>query len=217
MPRTPHPALDYIRTLYAPEDTLLARIRAALTDLNRGWQIGAEEGRLLQMLMRLHGAKRVVEVGTLLGYSAIWMARALPEGGHIITLEKDADHARLARGFIAESDVAERITLMEGDANTNLGTLSTEAPFDMLFIDADKPGYNAYLDWAEQNIRQGGLIVADNTLLFGAAWQEKAPEGTAPSTHAAMRRFNARLADRRKYDATMIPTEEGLTVAVKLF
>lgn len=215
--RSTHPGLPYIRALHAPEDALLVRIRETLQERNTSWEIGAEEGRLLQVLIRLHGAKRIVEVGTLLGYSALWMARALPEDGKLITIDRDDAHAKLAQGFILESEVKNRISLYHGDAKTVLDAISSEGPFDMLFIDADKPSYNAYLDWGEAHIRRGGLIVADNTLLFGAVYQEKPPEGTAPSTWEAMRRFNARLADDTRYTSLLFPTEQGLTVAVKEF
>ncbi len=217
MPRSHHPALSYIRALYAPEDALLASIREELTRSNIAWQVGPEEGKLLQLLITLREIRTVVEVGTLGGYSAIWMARALPQGGHLHTIEKDARHAEMASRFIAQSEVAERITLHKGDGVAMLEQLSVQAPFDMLFIDADKPGYNAYLDWGEKHIRTGGLIVADNTLLFGSAYQEKAPQGTAPSTHAAMRRFNERLADASRYISLLLPTEQGLSVAIKRF
>jgi predicted O-methyltransferase YrrM len=208
-----HPAIPYIQALYAKEDDLLREIRETLAARNTAWSVGAEEGRLLQVLLTLHGTKRVVEIGTLGGYSTIWMARALPQDGHIITLDHDPKHCELARGFFARSNVADKITLVEGDAKASLQTLT--APFDAVFIDADKPSYNVYLNWAEKNIRTGGLIIADNTLLFGTAHLDKAPEGVAPTTWNTMREFNQRLADTSKYVSVMVPTEEGLTVAVK--
>lgn len=217
MTRHTTPTLDYIRKLYAPQDALLESIDAALRKANIAMHVGAEEGKLLQMLIKLHGAKRIVEIGTLAGYSTLWMARALPEGGHIYTINKDPKHIAMARGHFSQSDMAGRITMLEGDAHDVLPTLSAQGPFDMVFIDADKISYDRYLDWAEANLRKGGLIVGDNTLLFGAVIQDSPPEGTAPATWSAMRRFNERLADTGKYFATMIPTQEGLSVAIKLF
>ena len=213
--RTQTKTLDYIRELYAPEDVLLGEINAALDERQVSWQIGAEEGKLLQLLLKLHGAKTVVEVGTLGGYSAIWMARALPAGGHIYTCEKNPEHAELARGFIARSDVAGNITVLEGDAHEQLVGLNDKGPFDTMVIDAEKSGYNAYLDWAEENIRTGGLIIADNTLLFGSVVEDAPPKSHGKNTWEGMKRFNARLADSSKFEAMMIPTEEGLSVAVK--
>ena len=216
--RTPSKTLDYIRGLYAPEDALLREINQTLDERQVSWQIGAEEGKLLQLLLKLHGAKTVVEVGTLGGYSAIWMARALPENGHVYTCEKNPEHAELARGFIARSDVASMITVLEGDAHEQLKGLADKGykdTFDAMVIDAEKSGYNAYLDWAEENIREGGLIIADNTLLFGSVYADEPPKSHGKNTWEAMKLFNQRLADSAKFDALLIPTEEGLSVAVK--
>ena len=216
------PAIDYIRKLYATQDTLLAEIDDSLQRMGMHINIGAEEGKLLQMLITLHQPKHIIEIGTLAGYSTIWMARALPAGGHITTINKDPQHIAMARDFFARSDVSDSITMLEGDAHDVLPMLSAPPPngegikFDMIFIDADKISYNDYLDWAEANIRQGGLIVADNTLLHGAMELDAPPSGIAPTTWHAMRRFNERLADPKKYFSTIIPTQEGMTVAIKL-
>ena len=161
----------------------------------------------------------MVEVGTLGGYSAIWMARGLPADGHIYTLEKRPEHAELAREFIARSDVADKITVVEGDAHEELKALASKGhkeKFDAMVIDAEKSGYNAYLDWAEENIRTGGLIISDNTLLFGSVFEDTPPKSHGKTTWEGMKRFNERLADTEKFDSIMIPTEEGLTVSVKL-
>jgi len=215
MPKTTSADLEYIRNLYAPQDTLLARIDHALHAMDMPIHIGPEEGKFLQLLIGLHGVKTIVEIGTLAGYSTLWMARALPEDGHIYTLDKDPKHSEMARQFFIESDVMRRISTLEGDAHKTLKMLEDKAPFDMIFIDADKISYPDYLDWADKNIRSGGLIVADNTLLFGAAAKETPPDTIAPATWKAMRSFNERLADSEKYFTVMIPTNDGLTVAVK--
>lgn len=211
------PNLAYIRRLYATEDHLLRAIGEALKERDIAIHIGAEEGKLLQFLITLHGVVNIVEVGTLAGYSALWMARALPPHGRVITLNKDPGHCTLAREFIAQSEVASRITMLEGDAHQLLPMIAPQAPFDMIFIDADKISYPDYLDWAERHVRQGGLIVADNTLLFGTACQDTPPDSVTPATWNAMRRFNERLADPRRYFSLIIPTQEGLSVALKLF
>lgn len=213
---TSTPTIEYIRSLYAPQDELLLAISAELEKRNMAIHIGAEEGRLLQLLIALHGAKNIVEIGTLAGYSTIWMARALPKDGHIYTINRDAAHVQMAEDFFARCECRERITQLAGDAHNVLPILSAKAPFDMIFIDADKISYPAYLDWAEKNIRKGGLIIADNTLLGGLAAQPAPPENYAPTTWKNMRLFNERLADKSKYNATMIPTKEGLSVAIKL-
>ncbi|MDX2073343.1 MAG: O-methyltransferase [Alphaproteobacteria bacterium] len=217
MPKTNSPNLDYIRSLYAPQDALLQLIDETLAKRDIAMQVGPEEGKLLQLFIGLYGVKTIVEIGTLAGYSAIWMARALPEDGHLYTLNKDDTHIALARQFFANCEVRDRITMIEGDARTTLPTLSDKGPFDMAFIDADKIHYNDYLDWAEVNVRTGGLIIADNTLLFGMVAKDSAPDDIAPTTWENMRRFNERLADSSRYFSIMIPTQEGMTVAVKLF
>jgi predicted O-methyltransferase YrrM len=226
MSRQRSPATDYIRSLYAAQDTLLADIDNMLKSQNIAMHVGAEEGKLLQVLAAMHGVKTIVEVGTLAGYSTIWMARGLPGdeygGGHIYTLNKDPRHIAMAKESFAKSDVAERITMLEGDAKDSLEKLAQDKafkakPLDMVFIDADKISYNIYLDWAEQHVRKGGLIIADNTFLFGSVWLESPPEGVAPTTWNAMRRFNERLADQSRYQSVIIPTAEGLSVAIKLF
>lgn len=217
MTRQTTPSLDYIRKLYAPQDALLKSIDATLHKLGIHMHIGPEEGKLLQLFIGLHGVKSVVEIGTLAGYSALWMAGALPEGGQIYCINKDPEHIQMAAHFFDQSPLKDRITQLEGDAHDVLPMLNGKAPFDMVFIDADKLSYNDYLDWAETHVRPGGLIVADNTLLFGSMGLEAPPKGVEPSTWHAMHIFNERLADTNKYFATIIPTQEGMTVAVKLF
>lgn len=210
------PSLDYIRAHYAAQDDLLARIDAKLHEIELPMHIGPEEGKLLQLLMRLHNVKTVLEIGTLAGYSTIWMARGLPEDGHITTINKDAPHIALAKEFFSQCEVKERITMLEGDAHKLLPTLAG-TQFDMMFIDADKISYPAYLDHAEKLVRKGGLIIADNTLLFGAVGLDAPPENLAPNTWKAMRIFGKRMADQSRYFSTLIPTEQGMTVAIKLF
>lgn len=209
--------LEYIRKVFAPQDALLEEINAALKTAGREIQVGAEEGKTLQLLARMIGAQTIVEVGTLGGYSALWMARALPEDGHLYTCEHDDIQADMAQSFFDKSEQKNRITILRGKGVDVLPTLNDKGPFDMMFIDADKIGYTAYLDWAEQHIRKGGLIVGDNTLLFDAVLEDEPPEGTAPTTWKNMREFNQRLADPAKYCSVMIPTQEGMTVGIKLF
>ncbi len=211
------PSIQYIHNLYAQPDELLVSISSELEKRNIAIQVGAEEGRMLQILIALHGAKKIVEIGTLAGYSTIWMARALPEDGHIYTINKDPEHVKMAEGFFILSECSKKITQLTGDAHKILPDLVEKAPFDMVFIDADKISYPAYLDWAENNIRKGGLIIADNTLLAGMVAEDRPPDGIPPARWKGMRLFNERLADKNKYNATIIPTKEGLSVAIKMF
>lgn len=222
MGRHSTPATDYISKLYAPQDTLLEQIDNQLKSMNITMHVGSHEGKLLQVLMRMHQVKHALELGTLAGYSTIWMARALPEDGKIVTLNKDPRHIKMAQENFAKSDVADRIEMIEGDAHHTLAKLADDknfkdTPLDMVFIDADKISYNDYLDWSERHLRKGGLIIADNTFLFDSVWLDEPPENRAPTTWKGMKRFNERLADPQKYMSVMIPTQEGLTIAIKLF
>lgn len=216
--KQPGAAIEYIRSLYAVEDELLQEIRETFEKRGMAIQVGAEEGKILHMLLKLHKAQKVVEVGTLGGYSAIWMARALPEHGHVHTVEHDPEHAELARAFIRRSDVKDKITVWEGKAESVLSRIAdTVGAMDAIFIDADKISYPRYLDWAEAHLKPGGLVLADNTLLFGAVYLDSCPENgkVRPSAWEAMREFNARLADTKRFDAIMLPTEDGLSVALR--
>ena len=228
-------SLEYIRSLYAPHDALLDAICAELERENMAIQISAEEGRLLQLLIAMNNVKTIVEIGTLAGYSTIWMARALPKDGHIYTINRDAKHIKMAKNNFAKCECGEKITMLEGDAHKILSTISFAChsheggnlkipayagmtkKLDMVFIDADKISYNDYLDFAEKNLRAGGLIVADNVLLGGSVADDSPPSNhriAAPTTWNNMRKFNERLADKSKYNSTIIPTSDGLTVAI---
>lgn len=206
--------MDYIRALFGTENDAQKAARASLDGANDGISIYPEEARLLQLLIRLAGVKTIVEIGTLGGYSALSMAAALPPGGKIWTLEKDPARAALARSNIASES---RITLIEGDARQSLTQLSAQAPFDMVFIDADKLNYAHYLDWAETHVRRGGLVVGDNSLLFDAVWMQDRPPRVRDTALTAMRDFNRRLSDPQKYCGILLPTAEGMTIAQKLF
>ncbi len=203
------PRDEYIRELYAPEAAWLKQIRESLTQKNMTIHVSPEEGKLLQLLVRISHAKQIVEIGTLGGYSALWMAAAMPKNGHITTFEKNPEHAKIARKHFFNSPYAEKITLIEGDAHKQLQEYKSTP--DMVFIDAEKTGYPDYLAWAELALPVGGLVVADNTLLFDTVYGDK-PEGEAKMWNA-MRAFNARLAIA--FDALLLPTAEGLSIGVK--
>lgn len=128
------------------------------------------QGKFLQLIARMIGARRILEIGTLGGYSTIWLARALPEGGRLVTLEAAPRHAATARANLAAAGLAERVTLHEGPALDSLARLAAgaEAPFDLVFIDADKPNNPAYLDWALKLVHPGSVIIGDNVVRDGA-------------------------------------------------
>ncbi len=207
---------DYISSTFVEEDTLLQRVRAKGESLRAGMQVSPVEGKLLYCMARLVGASSILEIGTFVGYSTLWMARALKPLGMITTLEYDADHATLASAFFKESEVVDRFLLLEGKALDTLAILAAEERvYDMVFIDAAKSEYLQYLDLVIPMVRQGGLIIGDNTLLFGAMAGEK-PAQVSQKAVESMRAFNTRLADSSLFDSILIPTEEGMTIARKI-
>jgi caffeoyl-CoA O-methyltransferase len=197
--------LDWTNKVHAPHDGGLAR--AFDTPKNTGIpaiQVGASEGRLLTLLLQMVSARRVVEVGTLAGYSAIRMARALPPDGELITIEFDKKHAELARGNIEEAGLTKVIRVEEGAGVDVLPRL--QGPFDAVFIDADKGNYDKYGRWAASNVRKGGLLLGDNAFYFGKLLNDS-PEA------AAMRRFHEEARDA--FDTVCIPTPDGLLLGVR--
>ncbi len=205
---------SYIRNLFAKEYKKIGGY--CILEKKQHIQIGPEEGKLLSLFIKIHKIKSIVEVGTLYGYSSICMAKALLEDGHIYTIENNPQHSRIAKKNFRAFNLSDEITLIEGDALEKINELSAKAPFDMIFIDADKSSYPKYLDWAESYIKQDGLIVADNTLLFNTVFLESPPKEVSEKSWHAMREFNNRLSDEKKYFSILIPTDEGMTVALKL-
>ena len=167
-------------------------------------QVAANQGKLLHLLVRLQGARTILEVGTLGGYSTIWLARALPPDGRLVTLELDPTHAEVASANIARAGLVARVEVRVGPASESLSRLTQEGvePFDMVFIDADKEGYPDYLDWALRLTRPGSLIVADNVVRGGALMD---PASSDPRVQA-VRRFIELVAAEPCLDATVIQT-----------
>jgi predicted O-methyltransferase YrrM len=206
-------ALRYVQEVFTHDTPEMSAISGSLTEQERIMQLSPVEARLLQVIITLGNIKTIVEVGVLAGYSAIHMAQALPDGGRIFAIDRSS--LKRAKENADRCGVGGRIQFYEGEAPAVLESLSPLGPFDMIFIDADKAGYPGYLDWAEHNIRSGGVIVADNTFLFGHVYQPSCPPEIADGTYRAMREFNQRLADPARYVSILVPTREGLTVAVK--
>lgn len=207
----------YVNETFGLDDPELARIRAELSAREVDFMsISGAEARTLQFLIRSLGIRTIVEVGTLFGYSALCMAKALPEDGQLITLEKNPTNHATAEKMLAGTTAGKKVRALCGDARELLKGLEGEGPFDLMFIDADKGAYTDYLNWAEKNVRRGGFIIGDNTFLFGALWGESRDSENSERRIQVMREFNRRLADPTKYNSTIIPTYEGMTVAQKL-
>jgi len=204
---------DYITRQFARPDAVLEQVLIAIPA--RGLPaitIKPEEGRFLQFLVRANGARRVVEIGTLGGYSGIWIARGLPADGKLITLEIEPKHAQVAREHFALARLQDKVEVRLGDANTTLPKLAAEGPFDACFIDADKQGYGAYLDWALANVHSGGLIAAHNAFRGGLTLNDddKSPDASY------MRVFNRRFADEPRLLSTIYPAGDGMLIGVVL-
>jgi len=175
-------------------------------------QISPEEGRILQVLLRMIQAKRVLEIGTLVGYSTLWLASALPDDGKVTSIEKSENFHILARANISQSSLNKKIELLCGDALDVIPTLGAQSLFDAIFIDAKKADYPAYLEKIYDYLKPNGVILADNTLRFG---EHDLTTSDNPAT-ASMHKFNMMLADENRFITTILPTNSGLTIAVKV-
>jgi predicted O-methyltransferase YrrM len=209
----------YIESLFVPPDPVL---EAALADAVQaglpGIEVSPSLGKFLYLLAKLTGAAHILEIGTLGGYSAIWMARALPPGGKLVSLEIKPRHAEVARGNLARANLADRVEVIVGPALESLAGLGARAepPFDMVFIDADKESYSAYLDAALRLVRPGALIIADNVVRRGGI-------ADADSTDTAVRgvrTYLERLAADPRLDGTAVQTVgargwDGFSVAIR--
>ena len=204
---------SYIASLFAPQDSALTE---TIAEMERegvpGINVSGTEGRLLHVLALAIGAKRILEVGTLGGYSGIHLARALPDDGKLITLELDPHHAEVARRNFERAGVASKVEIRVGPASETLRELAAagEPPFDLIFIDADKDGYVEYLRQSLPLLREGGLLLGDNTLPGAVLTQEE----------SAAKRYNAAVAERPELTTTIVPVlrqhgMDGLTLSFK--
>jgi predicted O-methyltransferase YrrM len=211
------PQQKYLDEVFGLPDADLARVRERMLAASKErMSISGAEARILQFLVRAFGVRKIVEFGTLFGYSALAMAKVLPEDGVLFTLEKDESHHRFAAETFAASPAGRKIVSLCGDAADLARSVEDRGPFDLVFIDANKTGYVDYLNWAEKNVRVGGLIVGDNTFLWGGVFDQPERPNTGDNQVAVMKEFNLRLSDPKKYNSILIPTVEGLTVAQKL-
>ncbi|MGH9443951.1 MAG: O-methyltransferase [Thermoanaerobaculia bacterium] len=204
---------SYLDAVFGPEDAVLAEIRQrssreGLPEI----AVARLDGRHLTALALAAGAKKIVEIGTLAGYSGVCLARALPGGGRLDTFEFDAKHAKVAVESFRRAGVEKLVHVHVGPASENLPSIEKNGPFDLVFIDADKLGYPDYLRWATANLRRGGLVLADN--VFRAAFGPNANWGA--ESIEALDLFNRELANGGAFVATFLPTVEGLAMGVKI-
>jgi caffeoyl-CoA O-methyltransferase len=208
---------NYISELFAPEDETLREIETSIIDANFPNQsISPNQGKLLHTLALVCNAKKILELGTFAGYSTAWLARALLDNGQLISLEFDPMHKVLAERNIEKAGLKNKVDIRLGRALDLLPLLQTEgiAPFDMIFIDADKPSYTHYLEWAIKLSRPGTLIVADNVIRNGKILDESQDEKVQ-----GVQRFNAALSKNTNVSATIlqmvgIKDYDGMAIAV---
>jgi predicted O-methyltransferase YrrM len=207
------------QTLVPDDEALQGALDAAEAAGLPQIQVSPPQGKLLQILVWLQGARTVLEFGTLGGYSTILLARALPEGGRLITLEANAEYAEVARGSIERAGLAAVVELRVGPALETLPVLEDESagPFDLTFIDADKVNTPNYFAWALDRSRPGSLIVADNVVRGGTLAEAASDD---PATQA-QRRLHEMVADEPRVTATTIQTVgskgyDGFTIALVL-
>jgi caffeoyl-CoA O-methyltransferase len=198
---------EYARAHSTPEPADLAAVaettRAEVGD-RAGMMVGPLEGGLLATLVHLAGARSVLEIGTFTGYSALWMARALPPEGRIITCELDPHHAAIARRHFDQSEWGDRIELREGAALDTISSLS--GPFDLVFIDADKPNYPHYFDAVVPLLSERGVVAADNVLWSGTVLDPDDDNGRALAA------FNRKVLDDDRVDQVMLTVRDGITL-----
>jgi predicted O-methyltransferase YrrM len=190
--------------LVGPDEALDAAVEASEAAGLPAIQVAANQGKLLNLLARLQGARTVLEIGTLGGYSTIWLARALPEGGRVVTLEADPAYAEVARANIERAGLADVVEIRVGRALDTLPELAAEGrgPFDVVFIDADKPSNPDYLAWSLKLTRPGSLIVADNVVRDG----EVVDGGSGDPKVQGVRRFTELVAAEPTLTATALQT-----------
>jgi len=209
---------QYINNLLVPQDDALTATEASIIEARIPTiSISANQGKFLQILARLVNAKKILEIGTLGGYSTIWLARALPANGQLITLELDVHHAAVAQKNIDSAGLTSIVEIRIGKALDTLPEIKEEgiAPFDMIFIDADKSPYTEYFEWALKLSRPGTLIIADNVIREGKVLDENSSDEMV----MGVQRFNNMLAINTEVTATIIQTvgakdHDGMAIAV---
>ncbi|MBO9665448.1 MAG: O-methyltransferase [Bdellovibrio sp.] len=208
---------EYLGSLFSKENETKKLSRQFAEELGLARiSVSAAEAQLIQVLIKMQGCKKFVEIGTLTGLSAQYIFDALPEGAELWTLEKDPRHAEKSAEVFAKLDQSKKkIHLVVGDAREELLKLEASGPFDGVFIDGNKAAYLDYLLWAEKNLRSGGLVLADNIFLSGSVWGEATQQKFSEKQVRIMSEFNERLANPELYESAIAPTFEGLFVALK--
>jgi caffeoyl-CoA O-methyltransferase len=196
----------YLARYGARTDEVLDRVRRETSEMPMAqMQVSADQGALIELLVRLIGAKDALEVGTFTGYSAICIARGLPEGGRLTCLELDEERASIARRNLEDAGVAERVEIRVGPAGESLEAMAATPSFDFAFIDADKTGYPEYYELVLARMRPGGLILLDNMLQDGRVLSQETENAKV------IHQLNERIRDDERVDMAMTISADGLT------
>lgn len=206
----------YIESLSEKENEIKLKARAGAEKLGlEAISLSVVEARLVQFLLQPYADGKVVEIGTLTGLSAAYIAESLTRNGRLWTLEKSPEHAQLAADVLSEFISSGQCRILTGDAREQLQTLKDEGPFDAIFIDGNKAAYLDYFNWACAHVRPGGLIVADNVFLSGAVWGEQTAQKFGDKQIAAVQEMNRRAFADLSLMSVIVPTEEGMLICKK--
>jgi predicted O-methyltransferase YrrM len=215
MRETPDDRTKYLQSLTPKDSPVALKAKLEAEKLNKdAISISSFEAHLIGFFIRQYHCTTFVEFGTLTGYSGLKILESLPLNGHLWTLELNPECANIAKGLFDEAGFNGRYTILIGRAEDHLEHLLTLAPFDGVFIDANKSAYPSYLNWSLSAIKLGGVIIADNTLLKGVVPHQD-QESKPSKIIQNLRQFNERLTNQDLFDSILIPTQEGLTVAIK--
>lgn len=199
----------YITDLFIKDTAVHREISVTTTDQGLPQiDVRPDEGHFLMWVARLINAKKILEIGTLAGYSGTWLAQALPVDGQLITLELEQKNADIARRNFQATGVSDRVKILVGNAHESLKTLNDT--FDLVFIDAEKDGYDAYLDWALEHVRIGGIIAGHNALRGGRVINANSTEDDVLS----MRKFNERMATEPRLLSMLFPAGDGTVIGM---
>lgn len=208
---------EYVHRVFSPEDPVLVEIRQRADAAGvPAMQVAPMDGLHLEVLARALNAHNVVEIGTLAGYSGVCLARGIGDHGRLYTFEYDPKHAAIAEESFKKAKVSDRVKLFVGPALERLCEIEGLGPFDLIFIDADKVSYPQYLKWADENLRIGGAILADNTFGWGGIADDIFEDAEHEACIRALQAFNLETAHGGRFRTTILPTGEGLSLGVKI-
>ncbi len=208
---------NYIEQTFVQESLAMKLAKEKALQFNKeGLSISSGEGALLSFLIRLSGAKKIIEIGTFTGYSGLWLLDGTQNLGQLWTFELNENYYNSAKEVFDFANLSAHVNLFLGIAKERLKEIESLGPFDAVFIDANKNSYSLYLDWAFKNLKVNGLVIADNTLLSGLVYDETIKNSLFSKGHIPkMQAFNIDLGTQIHFQSILIPTKEGLSVGIK--